>query len=149
MKNVGKRFLFISIFVILLDQITKNVIYSMTSSGSTYKVVPYLFNIIHVYNTGAGFGILKNQNNLLIGVSILVVLLVGYHFKDIPNTLVASFVALIFSGAIGNLIDRLRFGFVIDFLDVGVGYLRWPTFSVADMAIVIGAIGLGYYWWKE
>lgn len=149
MKGAGKRFFLVSIFFLLLDQITKTIVLGYISLGETVNVAGDLFVLRLVGNTGAGFGILKDQNNVLIVITIMVIVLIVYYLKDMENTIIETFTALILSGAAGNLIDRLRFGYVIDFLDFGIGSLRWPTFNVADSAIVIGAIGLGYYWWKE
>jgi len=156
LKNRYTRLLCISGLVVISDQITKALIlkkmplYRFQGEGIT--VIPGFFNIIHVRNQGGAFGFMANQssgvrNLLFIFVSAFATGLVFYFYKTTPKTkpVLASGLALIFGGAIGNLIDRFRFGNVVDFLDVYIGSHHWPTFNIADSAITIGITIFVFY----
>ena len=102
-----------------------------------------VFHLTLIHNRGAAFGILKNQTPFFIFVSILAVILIYSALRNNKNKKYSFHnvsLVLILAGALGNLIDRLRFGYVIDFLDLRI----WPVFNVADSAITIGAILLGW-----
>jgi len=105
--------------------------------GESLAVFPPVFYITYVLNPGAAFGMLANQTNFFIVVSLLVIIgvLVGYRY--LPRERVWTYISLglVVGGAMGNLIDRIRLGLVIDFLDFRV----WPVFNLADTAIVTGA----------
>jgi signal peptidase II len=133
--------------VIVLDQLTKSVITSRFALHEVYPVIPGFFNLVHVLNPGAAFGFLANASEtfryvFFTGVTVLAAgLIIFYLIKSHPrNLFLASSLTLIFGGAVGNLIDRLRVGAVVDFLDVFAGSLHWPAFNVADSAITVGAI---------
>jgi signal peptidase II len=131
--------------IVLLDQITKTLIMGYVPFNKTIPVIPSFFNITHIRNPGGAFGLMANlgptlRSIIFLFISSLAVGLIFYFYKKTPANypwLAAAF-ALIFGGAIGNLIDRVRFGSVIDFLDFYVGSLHWPAFNVADSAISIG-----------
>jgi signal peptidase II len=131
--------------VVVLDQITKWIILKQLALYQTIVVVPGFFNITHVQNPGGAFGFLAQQGPLVravvfLAMSFLAVCLVFWFYIQTPAThrFLAVGFALIFGGAIGNLIDRVRFGRVVDFLDFYVGTWHWPAFNVADSAITIG-----------
>lgn len=133
--------------IIALDQITKSAVMARFSLHETLTVIPGLFNLVYVMNPGAAFGFLADASPtfryvFFIGVTILAAgLIVYYLVKSNPrNRLLAGSLTLIFGGAVGNLIDRIRFGAVVDFLDVYLGASHWPAFNVADSAITVGAI---------
>lgn len=123
------RFSLISFIVVLLDQLSKFL---------AKEYLPY------TTNSGAVFGILKGYNVFLIIVSILVIILILFYYKQVKGYS-EIFFALILGGAIGNLIDRLAYGYVIDFINFKI----WPSFNIADSAITIGVIGLVIYYWKK
>ncbi len=131
--------------VIIADQITKFIILRDVGLHTTIPVIPGFFQITHVQNPGGAFGFLANQSALVRGilflaVSTVAVGLVAWFYHKTPPThrwLAAGF-ALIFGGAIGNLIDRVRLGRVVDFLDFFIGRWHWPAFNVADSAITVG-----------
>jgi signal peptidase II len=132
--------------VIMLDQITKSIITSRFLLHESRTVIDGFFNIVYVMNPGAAFGFLAGASAtfryiFFIGITVLaLVLIILYLLKSKPhNILIVLSLALIFAGAVGNLIDRIRFGAVVDFLDVYVGTWHWPAFNVADSAISIGA----------
>ena len=133
--------------IVCLDQITKAAIVSRFTLHEVYPVIPGLFNLVYVLNPGAAFGFLADASPtfryiFFIGVTILAAgLIVYYLVKSNPrNLMLAGSLTLIFGGAVGNLIDRIRFGAVVDFLDVYLGASHWPAFNVADSAITVGAI---------
>ena len=145
LKNKYIKLVVYSGIIILLDQITKALILGQVSFNQAIPVIPGFFNITHIHNPGGAFGLMANlsptlRSIIFLFISSLAVGLIFYFYKKTPPDypwLAAAF-ALIFGGAIGNLIDRLRFGFVIDFLDFYVGNLHWPAFNVADSAISAG-----------
>ncbi len=135
------------IFILLiigLDQLTKSILNNNLVLNSPYPVIKGFFYLTLVHNRGAAFGILKNQLLLFILSSLLAVVLIAINLKRSKTGKKFSLnnlaLGLILSGAIGNLIDRLFFGYVIDFLDFRV----WPVFNLADSAITVGAVILGW-----
>ena len=148
MKKKYWILLIVFLVVIALDQSTKLMIQQTLPLHRTVEIIPGFFNLIHVRNTGGAFGIFGGEKGpvgsvlfvvaSLIAVGILVVLFL--RVKEHEKTLAFS-LALLLSGAIGNLLDRLSYGEVIDFLDFHVSLYHWPAFNVADSAISIG-IGL-------
>ena len=134
--------------ILVLDQWTKSLIIQKLLLYQKVEVIQGFFNILHVRNTGGAFGIFGGDKGglgsilfvvvSLVAIGVIVILFI--RIKEDEKTLALSF-SLILSGAIGNLIDRLRYGEVIDFLDFYLSSTHWPTFNVADSAICIG-IGL-------
>lgn len=131
--------------IVIVDQITKWIILDRLDLYHAIPVVPGFFNITHVQNPGGAFGFLAQQSPLVRGIvfllmSFLAVCLIFWFYRKTPSThrLLAVGFALIFGGAIGNLIDRVRFGRVVDFLDFYIGGWHWPAFNVADSAITTG-----------
>ncbi|MFH1198624.1 MAG: signal peptidase II [Candidatus Omnitrophota bacterium] len=136
--------IFLIIAVILsLDWLTKFLVIKNLALNQSIPVIKGIFHISLVHNRGAAFGILKNQVPLLILTAVFAVALIYFNIKKNKVkklTLEKIALGLILAGAIGNLIDRIYFGYVIDFLDFRI----WPVFNVADSAITIGAILLGW-----
>jgi len=140
--------------ILLLDQWTKYVIVQKLALYQRVEVIQGFFNLIHVRNTGGAFGIFGGEKGglgsvLFVVVSLIVIGAIVFLFiklKENEKTLTLSF-SLVLSGAFGNLIDRLRYGEVIDFLEFYLSFLPWrvfnpwPAFNVADSVICIG-IGL-------
>lgn len=132
----------IIVFAVLsLDQFSKFLVIKNLSLSQSIPLIKGILYLTLVHNRGGAFGILKNQLPVFIFASIFAIILIFLNLK--ANQQKKSFtlaLSLILAGALGNLIDRLRFGYVIDFLDLRI----WPVFNVADSAITIGAIILGY-----
>jgi len=133
--------------VVLLDQITKTAILKNFFIHESRPVIDGFFNLVYVMNPGAAFGFLADMSEtfrylFFIGITILVMALIIYYIvkSKSENVLYVISLTLIFGGAVGNLIDRVRFGAVVDFLDVYIGTAHWPAFNVADSSITIGAI---------
>ena len=118
------------------DQLTKYLVASSFTSGSSLPVLPPVLYLTYVQNTGAAFGLLKGQQLLFVGLSLLVIVWIGWELltKPVLAGMVLWGCALILGGALGNMIDRLRFGYVIDFIDLRV----WPVFNLGDSAITVG-----------
>jgi signal peptidase II len=139
-------FLGIVAVLLILDIATKEWIRANLPLGGSFPEM-WRLNIVHVQNTGAAFGLFTNQAFLLSVVAItglVVVLLFFRYLRDLgfPGGLALS---LIFAGALGNLVDRMRFGYVTDFIYVRLwGDVFWPAFNVADSAITVGAILLAF-----
>ncbi|WP_028307429.1 signal peptidase II [Desulfitibacter alkalitolerans] len=131
-----------AIVIVILDQLTKHFIIISMHPNESIPVIENIFHITFVRNPGAAFGILQNQIAFFIVVTIIVIfLLVGVYWKLArENTILTIGLSLQLGGAVGNLIDRIRFSYVVDFLDFRV----WPVFNVADMAIVTGVILLAW-----
>ena len=151
MQNKYIRLVILSGLVVLADQITKALILKYLPLHKNIPVIEGIFDITHVLNPGGAFGLMANlspimRNIIFLFVSSIAVGLIFYFYKKTPaqHSWLAAAFALIFGGAIGNLIDRIRFGMVIDFLDFYVGNLHWPAFNIADSAISIG-IGIFLY----
>ena len=132
--------------VLILDQITKLLVIGTFPLYSMRVVIPGFFNLVHARNTGAAFSLLAGANSwwrqsLFVGLTIVVlaVLLFGYRKLREDDYWTKTTYALISGGALGNLVDRLRLGEVVDFLDFYIGHYHWPAFNVADSAITIGA----------
>jgi signal peptidase II len=131
----------ITLLIIGLDQLLKYIILLSTPSINIGILTIHL-----VQNTGAGFGILKNQTLLLGIISLCVALAVLFNYHKIQKEYLLQVLwGTFFGGVIGNLIDRLFRKVVIDFIDFGF----WPAFNVADAAITISVIGLVIYYWKK
>jgi len=145
LKNKYIKLVVFAGIIVLLDQFTKALIIGHVSFNQTIPIMRGFFNITHIHNPGGAFGLMADlspalRSIIFLFISSLAVGLIFYFYKKTPPNypwLAAAF-ALIFGGAIGNLIDRLRFGFVIDFLDFYFGNLHWPAFNVADSAISVG-----------
>ena len=131
----------IVIAILATDQLTKFFITKSLSLNQSLPVIKNVFHLTLVHNRGAAFGILKNQLPLFIATAVFAILLIFFNLKkNSHQKLYGISLSLILAGAIGNLIDRIAFGYVIDFLDFRV----WPVFNVADSAITVGAIVLGW-----
>jgi signal peptidase II len=129
------------VVLLSLDQLTKYLISHNLSLGDSVPATGF-FRLTYVYNTGSAFGLLPGQNTLLTIVSFVGVamLLWMYRTQGSQTKLLRLSLACMLAGAMGNLIDRLTYGKVIDFVDVG----PWPIFNVADSSIVTGAIILAW-----
>jgi signal peptidase II len=138
--------LIIAALVILADRISKNWNVHRIRPGYDIKIIPGVFRLSHVLNTGAAFSLLENMNPNavrigLITFSVIAALIVFVMLWRAGRsfTLTSISLALILGGALGNLYDRIRFHHVVDFLAVRIYHYNWPDFNVADSCIVIGA----------
>jgi len=138
-----KLLLFVSLPLYVLDQVTKWLVLRFISIDEFVPVIPSFFYLVQVHNTGAAFGMLKDNNLffMILASAALVLLAIFARrgaFVDISTRMGA---ALLVSGIVGNLTDRILHGFVIDFLDVILPwYGHWPAFNIADSAICGAAV---------
>lgn len=124
----------------LLDFVTKRIIVAKIEPFESIRVLPFL-NIVYVENKGAAFGIFASfGNNFFIVISFIAMAAILFYLLKVPKGLELYSISLIFGGAVGNLIDRIMLGKVIDFIDFYVGTWHWPAFNVADSALTIGII---------
>ncbi len=140
-------FFLVSLLVVTIDQLSKIGIRATLAPGETLFVVGSFLRLTQVHNTGIIFGLLQGHPflftviiSVVAGVTLLFVLFFSHRFPFLGNKKGKLALGLVFGGAIGNLIDRLRFGYVTDFIDVGV----WPVFNIADSALTIGVVLLAY-----
>jgi len=141
---------------VALDQITKLLVVRMLPVGAQIPLNEYFFDLVHIRNRGAAFGLLSNMSTefawmFFIFTTCLVLGVVAFLWWRLPEdqTLAAVGYSLILTGALGNLVDRVRLGEVIDFLYFHVGRYYWPAFNVADSLVCIGAGLLVWVIFKE
>lgn len=141
------RFILIIISTLAVDQVSKYLIQAHMLRGESIPIIPPVFYLTYIQNPGAAFGILANQTMFFITVTFIVIggILLGYRYIPPAKEPVRIALGLIMGGALGNLIDRLRLGRVVDFLDFRV----WPVFNLADTAIVLGTGILIWFVWKS
>ncbi len=135
--------LVIVISILFFDQAAKLLVIKSLSLNESIPVLRGIFHISLVHNRGAAFGLLNNQVPVFIAATLLAIALIALSLKNSKANRLSLYnisLYLILGGALGNLIDRLLFGYVIDFLDFRV----WPVFNIADSAITIGAVLLGW-----
>lgn len=155
MVRLEKKFLMFicpALIVVFLDQLTKLLI----QKKGSINIIGDFFKLELSKNYGAGFSLLQGQTALLIWFSVFAIGLIIYYYDKIPEKIII-YPSLVLGGAVGNLIDRVGFGYVVDFIDLNIwkGYVMniyfkiWPAFNLADLAVFIGVIGLVLYFWKK
>lgn len=132
-----KKFYIITLIVLVLDRITKILVENFLDN-KVVDVIKNVFYLTYVKNEGAAFSILISQRLLLILISILAIIFIYYYVRKYNKTNIGY--SFLMGGIIGNLIDRVVFGFVIDFIGVMIGSYHFPIFNIADSFIVVGAI---------
>jgi len=139
-----KQGLLLAIVIIVFDQITKWIALFGLNLGENPITVTSFFNLVLVWNRGVSFGMFNNAGAygplILSGIAIAVVLGLLYWLRQAENKLTVMALGLVIGGALGNVIDRFRFGAVVDFLDFHIAGYHWPAFNVADAAICVGAV---------
>ncbi len=139
------KWLWLSGLVVALDQISKLAVVKAMNLYESIPVIPF-FNLTYVHNTGAAFSFLSDAGGwqrwlfAILAASISVVLIIWLAKLKKHEVLLAASLSLILGGAFGNLIDRIAYGYVIDFLDVYYQSWHWPAFNIADSAITLGVI---------
>ena len=135
-RPIWSIFLGLAATVIVADQLTKAWLVSILAPGESMPIVGDYLRLVHSQNNGALFGLFR-ESAVLFGLASIVVigLIVVYHARSGRSRYMSVALGLLLGGAIGNLIDRLRLGYVVDFVDAGIGNVRWYTFNVADAAI--------------
>lgn len=143
MKRV--YYLILAAVIVILDIWTKQLVLARIRLHEAIPVIPDFFQLVHVRNTGAAFGLGANASTKLVpillntgAIAVFCVVVIYAMRTAVTDRLLQTGLHLILGGAIGNLLDRFRFGYVVDFLDVYIGSHHWPAFNVADSAICIG-----------
>ncbi|MFO8090455.1 MAG: signal peptidase II [Desulfatiglandaceae bacterium] len=135
------------LLILLLDQGTKLAIVATLPLYRSVSVIPGFFNLVHVRNRGMAFGLMNRPDGglffiFLVAASIAAIAVLGYWYLIRGESLkfsVSIGISLMIGGAVGNLIDRIRLGEVVDFIDLYLGPYHWPAFNIADMAVSGGA----------
>lgn len=143
-SNTGLRWIWLAVVMLIADQVSKQMVVAMMDYRESIAVMPY-FNLTYVHNPGAAFSFLADQGGwqrwffTAIAFSVSIALVVWLAKTPKKDKFISIAFSLILSGAVGNLIDRFMFSYVIDFLDFYIGNNHWPAFNIADSAIFIGA----------
>ena len=143
-RGGGLRWLWCSLAVVILDQSTKLAAVELLDPESSVELIPTL-DLVLAYNMGAAFSFLSTaggwQRWLFVGLALAICLFILHWLRELPRHArwFALALSLILGGAVGNVIDRVRIGAVVDFIDFHVGNWHWPAFNVADSAICVGA----------
>ncbi len=130
------------IIIVFTDRVSKSFFSKILSLGESLPVIPNVLHMTLVHNTGIAFGLFKNQGIVFIIIPIIAIFLLIFniyyyrHHDEEISSLYVFAISLILGGAIGNLFDRIAYGYVIDFIDFRI----WPVFNIADSAITIGAL---------
>ena len=124
--------------VLLIDQLSKHLVHLKLVPGESVPIIKNVFHITLVHNTGCAFGMFRHQATILMALSILTIVMILVFYRQLVGSgrILRVAVGLLIGGASGNLIDRLRFGYVVDFLDFQI----WPVFNLADSAVTIGVV---------
>jgi signal peptidase II len=133
--------------VLAADQLTKALVAAALDVGERAQVVGDLVVLWHVQNRGAAFSLFQDASILFYVVTIAALGMIAYFHRALAgrSPWLHLVLGMVLGGTLGNLVDRLRLGYVTDFVSVGIGDLRWPTFNVADASIVVGILTLVGY----
>lgn len=137
----------IALAVIMLDQFTKWLVWANLAPTGSIAVINNFFYISYTENTGAAFSILRSGRFFFIPITIIISLVIVYYLykNHKKSSLLNLSLSLILGGAIGNLVDRIRLGYVVDFFELRFGSYTYPIFNIADSAVVIGTCLLALY----
>jgi signal peptidase II len=137
----------VSIGIVILDQLSKYLALEYLAVRDTLPLIEGVFHLTFRQNTGAAFSILRNNLNFLIGMTGIVILIMAYVLyrlvKEKNHWLMLLSLSFMFGGALGNFIDRIRLGYVVDYFDFRL--INFAVFNVGDSFIVVGAILMGFY----
>ena len=141
-----KKTYLLALLFFVIDLITKQVIIRIIDLHESIKVIPKFFYLTYVKNTGAAFSILKDQQILIMLITVIALFMINklLNNEKINKVELISY-SMITGGILGNLFDRVVYGYVIDFFDFRFGSYHYPVFNMADSFIVVGAIVLGIY----
>jgi signal peptidase II len=142
-RPIWPVFVGLAIAVVVVDQLVKSWIVAAIPPGESISIIGDNLRLVHGQNTGALFGLFRDSAILFGLVSLGVIsLIVVYHARAGRSAYVSVALGFLLGGALGNLVDRLRLGYVVDFVDAGIGSLRWYTFNVADASISLAIVML-------
>ena len=140
-------------FVLFLDQWSKAEVVKNFVYGEFHEVVPGFFNLTLAYNRGAAFSFLADeggwQRYFFVALALILSLWFAFEIYKNPRSWLRWGMALLMAGALGNALDRLRLGMVVDFIDWYHRHWHWPTFNIADIAITLGVVCVLWNGWKS
>ncbi|MGH2471753.1 MAG: signal peptidase II [Candidatus Limnocylindria bacterium] len=141
----------VAVVIFVLDRVTKAWITENIPLNTVRPVIGEYVRLVHAQNTGAAFGLLPERTTLLSVLSVIAVVAIVYYYRQIASSswLVSATLGMQLGGAFGNLLDRITQGYVVDFVDIGVGDIRFWAFNVADSSIVVGIILVTAALWYE
>lgn len=136
-----------ALFTLAADQVSKYLVQLYLEEGQTVPLIPHVFHLTYIRNPGAAFGILAHKTGIFVMVALVVVVGVLWASRRFEKEgfLLRFSLGLVMGGALGNLLDRLRYGLVVDFLDFRI----WPVFNLADTGIVVGTFFLLLVLWRK
>ncbi len=138
------------VFTIVSDQISKIIVSSTFDLYDKKIIISNILYLSYIKNKGAAFGLSVGHPLIMLTITILIILILGYLFlkgKIFPDTVLCKIgMVLVLGGAVGNLIDRIRMMEVIDFIDMGIGRYRWPTYNFADIYVTVGMFILIFFY---
>jgi signal peptidase II len=137
-----RRVAIIAAVIAVLDQLTKWLVVRYISPSEVVSIIDGYFQFVNWHNTGAAWGVFRDYNIVLAIISVVTILGLYFfrHSFGIEKPVAGWALGFIAGGIIGNVVDRLRLGHVVDFLDVYVGPRHWPAFNIADSAICVGVV---------
>ena len=138
---------YLSVLIVILDQLSKFIVHSTMNLYDSFQVIPYLLNFTYIRNEGIAFGIyFEGAETIFIILPILITIYLFYLLKSEEFQDKSSQIALflIIAGAVGNIIDRIFRGYVVDFIDFHLNGMHWYVFNIADSSVTIGLIFLLY-----
>ena len=151
-KNKYVFLIGIAALVAILDQAAKLLVVDRIPAYGTIAVIPGFFDLTHIYNTGGAFGFLAGKSSLFrhlffLTASVIAMGMIVYLYLKMPRDylFLRGGLTMILGGAMGNVIDRIRLGKVVDFIDLHVHDLHWPAFNIADSAITVGILIFVYH----
>lgn len=141
------QLILVSLILVIIDQLSKYLTVENMIEGASIPIIPGVFHFTFIYNRGAAFGLLENQQWIFILVAVALIAVVFFFRKDIAaaDKYTRYGTALLIGGAIGNLIDRIRINMVVDYFD----FIIWPIFNIADIAICVGVSLIIWGTWKS
>lgn len=140
---MSKKVYLISVLVFIIDQVSKAIISSFLVLNKSVKVIKNFFYLTYINNSGASWGILSNQRYLLVILSVIAIIILLRYTNSFKNTKFNMIgLGILLGGIVGNLLDRVIFGYVRDFLDIYIFKYNFPIFNIADICIVVGVIML-------
>ncbi len=144
-QNNFKLVFSIALFIVIIDQLSKFLVRSKFLLNESKQLIPKVLELTRVENTGIAFGLLKDLEIVMIIISVLIIGAIIYYLKEVKNRNLCIFLSLILGGAFGNLIDRVFYGTITDFIKINI----WPVFNIADSCITIGAVLLIVYFLRK
>ena len=150
-KGEDIMIIIITFLVFLLDMFSKIVVINYLELEESVKIINKFLYLTYVRNTGAAWSILSNNTYIVLGISLIIIIGIVWYIRKnkIDNKFEKVAYSLILGGAIGNFVDRLIYGYVIDFIDIKIFSYDYPIFNLADVFIVIGVILLIIYSWRN